>query len=76
MAVLSWIRIVGDVWLVGTHPQWPESADANPLVIEIEGSLSGPSIRGQAFRRGGFPWLTGKGQWKVTWPIAKDILLL
>jgi hypothetical protein len=39
LTVLSWIRIVGDVWLVGTHPQWPESAGADPLVIELEGSL-------------------------------------
>lgn len=145
MTVLSWIRIVGDVWLVGTHPQWPGSADADPLVIEFEGSLSGPSIRdyaqdevarwrddaarqergpftlpvapdrfhkanvsggspygivlpdgcadgllstddgtmpfvsylNQVFRHGGFPWVTGtEGQWKVTRPIAKDILPL
>ena len=34
----SWIRIVGDVWLVGTHPEWPESDEADPLVIELEGS--------------------------------------
>jgi hypothetical protein len=38
MTLLSWIRLVGDVWLVGTHPQWPESASADPLVIEAEGS--------------------------------------
>ena len=38
MTVLSWLRIVGDVWLVGTHPQWPESASGDPLVIELEGS--------------------------------------
>jgi hypothetical protein len=30
---------VGDVWLVGTHPDWPESAAADPLVIELEGSM-------------------------------------
>jgi hypothetical protein len=36
MAVSSWLRIVGDVWLVGTHPNWPESQDADPLVIELE----------------------------------------
>jgi hypothetical protein len=23
---------------VGTHPQWPTSADADPLVIEVEGA--------------------------------------
>jgi hypothetical protein len=37
MTLLSWVRIVGDVWLVGTHPQWPESAAADPLVLQIEG---------------------------------------
>jgi len=38
LSLLSWARIVGDVWLVGTHPDWPESASADPLVIEVEGS--------------------------------------
>jgi hypothetical protein len=38
MTLLSWTRHVGDVWLVGTHPQWPESTAADPLVIEVEGS--------------------------------------
>jgi len=38
MTVLSWVRLVGDVWLVGTHPQWPESASADPFVLELEGS--------------------------------------
>ncbi|GAA2647231.1 hypothetical protein [Paractinoplanes durhamensis] len=38
MTLLSWVRIVGDVWLVGTHPQWPTSASADPLVIEVEGT--------------------------------------
>jgi hypothetical protein len=41
MTLLSWVRIVGDVWLVGTHPQWPTSAAADPLVIEVEGSRYG-----------------------------------
>ena len=46
MTVLSWLRIVGDVWLVGTHPDWPEAAAADPLVIELEGSsYPGDSIR-------------------------------
>ena len=47
MTLLSWVRIVGDVWLVGTHPQWPTSAAADPLVIETEGSRypGEPSIR-------------------------------
>src|SRR5688500_8027807 len=38
MTLLSWVRIVGDVWLVGTHPEWSSSARADPLVIELEGS--------------------------------------
>ena len=36
--LLSWLRLVGDVWLVGTHPQWAASAAGDPLVIELEGS--------------------------------------
>ena len=46
MTVLSWVRLVGDVWLVGTHPRWPESAAADPLVIELEGSrYPGATVR-------------------------------
>jgi hypothetical protein len=39
MTLRSWVRLVGDVWLVGTHPQWSSSASADPLVIELEGSV-------------------------------------
>jgi len=48
LTLLSWVRHVGDVWLVGTHPSWPVSASADPLVIEVEGSRypDAPSIRG------------------------------
>jgi hypothetical protein len=47
MTLLSWVRLVGDVWLVGTHPQWSTSASADPFVIEVEGSLDsrGSQIR-------------------------------
>jgi hypothetical protein len=38
MTLLSWLRLVGDVWLVGTHPHWAASAAGDPLVIEVEGS--------------------------------------
>ena len=38
MTLRSWVRHVGDVWLVGTHPEWYSSASADPLVIEVEGS--------------------------------------
>lgn len=41
MAVSSWLRLVGDVWLVGTHPSWPGSAQADPLVLELEYSRYG-----------------------------------
>lgn len=39
MTLVSWLRLVGDVWLVGTHPDWPGSSSADPLVIELEGSM-------------------------------------
>jgi len=46
LTLSAWIRIVGDVWLVGTHPEWAESAETDPLVIEIEGArFPGSSIR-------------------------------
>ena len=38
LTLLSWVRLVGDVWLVGTHPRWTASASADPLVIEVEGT--------------------------------------
>jgi hypothetical protein len=38
LVLSSWLRLVGDVWLVGTHPAWPELSGADPLVIELEGS--------------------------------------
>lgn len=37
MVLSSWVRIVGDVWMVGTHPEWETSAAADPLVIEVAG---------------------------------------
>ena len=36
LTIRSWMLIVGDVWFVGTHPQWPESSAADPLVIQLE----------------------------------------
>jgi len=38
LTVASWIRLVGDVWLVGTHPDWPDTDQGDPLVIQAEGS--------------------------------------
>lgn len=47
MTLSSWVRLVGDVWLVGTHPQWQSSAAADPLVFEVEGTRRpGSGIRG------------------------------
>ncbi len=43
MTLSSWVRIVGDVWLVGTHPKWEASSAADPLVFEVE--CGGPSAR-------------------------------
>ena len=37
MVLSSWVRIVGDVWMVGTHPEWQTSAAADPLVVEVAG---------------------------------------
>lgn len=46
LTVSSWIRLVGDVWFVGTHPDWEESDEADPLVIQLEGShYPGSSMR-------------------------------
>jgi hypothetical protein len=39
MTMLSWLRLVGDVWFVGTHPEWENASSADPLVIELEGSM-------------------------------------
>lgn len=42
----SWLRLVGDVWLVGTHPDVEGMPAADPLVVELEGSrYPGASMR-------------------------------
>lgn len=38
LTVAAWIREVGDVWLVGDHPDWSDSELADPLVVEFEAS--------------------------------------
>ncbi|MEZ5231375.1 MAG: hypothetical protein R2749_01495 [Acidimicrobiales bacterium] len=38
MSLVSWLRIVGDVWLVGTHPAWSDAGSADPFVFEGAGS--------------------------------------
>ncbi|HUQ54257.1 hypothetical protein [Lentzea sp.] len=45
MTLEAWVRIVGDVWLVGTHPRWPTSAGADPLVVEVERPCSSEGYR-------------------------------
>lgn len=45
MTVSAWIRHVGDVWLVGHHPRWPESVLADPLVVEFEQAVYGGGAR-------------------------------
>lgn len=46
MVMSSWVRIVGDVWLVGTHPRWETSAAGDPLVVEVAGTrYPGSDIR-------------------------------
>jgi hypothetical protein len=59
MTLLSCVRLVGDFWLVGTHPQWPASASVDPLVIEVEGSrypnassIRAPNAACSCFRAG------------------------
>ncbi|MBO1738232.1 hypothetical protein [Leifsonia sp. TF02-11] len=37
LVIESWMRLVGDVWFVGSHPEWDEAAEADPFVIELEG---------------------------------------
>lgn len=49
LAVESWVRIVGDVWFVGTHPAWASAAASDPLVIELEGSRYPESDIGEYF---------------------------
>lgn len=39
LALQSWLRIVGDVWLVGVYPKWPTAAAGDPLVIQVETAL-------------------------------------
>ncbi|MDO4259330.1 MAG: hypothetical protein Q4C87_07405 [Actinomycetaceae bacterium] len=45
LSVHSWIRIVGDVSFIGTHPDWPESSAADPLMVEFEYSEVGGDPR-------------------------------
>lgn len=44
MTVLSWVRIVEDVSLVGDHPKWPGSKYGDALVIQF-GSPFGQTMQ-------------------------------
>lgn len=59
LTTAAWIREVGDVWLVGRHPAWPESDQADPLVVEFEYSVSSGDPRD--FYRGEYEaWLESR----------------
>jgi hypothetical protein len=71
MTLLSWVRLVGDVWLVGTHPRWATSAADDPLVIELEGSrYPGESIRSY-FEDSQEAW----HEWSTRQPTAEPFVL-
>jgi hypothetical protein len=73
MTVLSWLRIVGDVWLVGTHPQWPESASGDPLVIELEGSRDPGGSIGDCYEEEFLAWQEWAGQDLVAGPFTLSV---
>jgi hypothetical protein len=56
LTLLSWVRLVGDVWLVGTHPEWATSASADPLVMQVEGSHYPNLSIGQHFDQEANAW--------------------
>lgn len=77
LTILSWVRLTGDVWPVGTHPQRAASQAADPLVVELEGSRYGSA----SFRRsleddheGWRTWLPQLGDSLYTLPVAPDRL--
>lgn len=53
MTVSSWLRLVGDVWLVGAHPLWDDIDQADPLVVELE-YAGYPGVSPQDFYEGEF----------------------
>ncbi len=75
MTLLSWVRLVGDVWLVGTHLDWPESSSADPLVIQVEGShYPDSSMRGYFTDQldGWSEWNDGHPGTRFVLPLAPD----
>ncbi|MBM0206795.1 hypothetical protein JNW90_30140 [Micromonospora sp. STR1s_5] len=74
MALSSWIRIVGDVWLVGTHPQWSSSAAADPLVLEVAGSRHEGSDIHEYFAEAIEAWREDDQGESFVLPVAPDYL--
>lgn len=73
LTLSSWIRIVGDVWFVGTHPRWQASASADPLVVEVEGSRCPGSSPRTCFEQEWRMWQkNGTGPFVL--PLAPDHL--
>jgi len=71
MTLVSWVRLVGDVWLVGTHPQWAASASADPLVIELKGLPFGSAAIRRYFEKTHRAWR----EWGARAPQAKPFVL-
>jgi hypothetical protein len=74
LTVASWLRLVGDVWLVGSHPAWPDAAAADPLVVELEG-LRWPGASMREFLEGEAEVHAEAGDGEVfVLPVAPDAL--
>lgn len=72
LTFLSWVRLVGDVWLVGTHPEWPASREADPLVLQIEGSHYPDSPIQDFFKSA---WEAAREDEKAAYPERSPIIL-
>ena len=73
MTLSSWVRLVGDVWLVGTHPRWPGASAADPLVLEVEGTrYPGEDMR--AFLMDEFEQWEQTDEQPFQLPVAPDAL--
>ncbi|MFB7874958.1 hypothetical protein ACFC06_06850 [Nocardia sp. NPDC056064] len=74
MTLLSWVRLVGDVWLVGTHPDWPESSSGDPLVIQVEGAHHPESSIREFFAEEYERWSEWDSGTRFVLPLAPDRL--
>lgn len=73
MTLLSWVRIVGDVWLVGTHPQWTTSSAADPLVIQVEGTHHPDGSMREYIDEQWTDWREDPGAGVFVLPLAPDL---